>query len=842
MSVVGYMMDKTNPFASLFLINGKAMPWIENGSQYIDYYEGNAEGSVCNPGRDYQEKTEQLVRSTRNANGQVIAQVINRRLNKFDNLYWPYLSAESVTWLKQQIAQFNCKLTYWDSELGSVITREYYWGDFEATPCEWSTILIEGYYMKKPTHYKDVKCNLIDRRVLERSIIMALEQKYLNVQLRQEAYLEIMMYVPDTSVRISSVSSNDILSYSNINAITNIKQYSSTTIATLEENLWLLNGKFPNIVDGTTTPGYISDSMSDDDGEFEENPKIIVNLSNTSHIEDFSIMLNPSTPSAYPVDINIYAYNGDTLVRTFTKNIITYTQTINNEGETVVTTSLLETLPSVLFEMNIDNITKLEIEFVGTRYPHRRIRVSTLLFGKMIYLDQNKIISSDFMDKTSYACDTIPSRIFKFDLNNYAHKYDVDNPNNTYINLDSRTIVQFRSGYNVYGYKKDEHDNLVLDSNGYPIIENPYRLSEIEWDDWKELRLVNVYANSDESVTFECGSTLDIMDKIYTQEYFNGNNRTVGEIADDILSFCGMDLSTIEWSSDGIKKPTYDGNILLPYEQWEDTSYRDYEICTVLPESPCREIIQLLAFSVGATILIKDNGKIKFANLDINKPSTFTHQFEWTYKDFEDIPEAEQLESISSLNDLSLPKYTSRLDNSEGVKEIGTMEISAINAEVTYSECSPTGASVSQDDTSGATVQSSNLFARRGILNIGGLVEGSPAKVVIYGYPIITDVVQERNVTSETLVLDTKLMNYDVSTYYSSGNVKQSDQIKRKYLEWYKKKFKYKIKTRGEPLVDAGDYGIVQTQFTEEMPVYILQNHWTFDGTWAGDMEVITLD
>ena len=119
---------------------------------------------------------------------------------------------------------------------------------------------------------------------------------------------------------------------------------------------------------------------------------------------------------------------------------------------------------------------------------------------------------------------------------------------------------------------------------------------------------------------------------------------------------------------------------------------------------------------------------------------------------------------------------------------------------------------------------------------------GTEAKIEILGYPIKTKQLQERNVTSDSLVLDTQIMQYDVSTYNQGGTVAQTEQIKRKYLEWYKRKFKYTFTSRGEPLVNAGDYGIIQTQFTEQMPVYILQNHWTFDGAWDGDMEVIALD
>ncbi len=153
----------TNPFAPLFLINGKKMPYWEP-TDYAYAPDGSKHSCVANPKNNYVEKSEQLVRSTRNANGQVIAQKINRRLNKFDSLSWPILSRAQVNWLKKEIAKFECQLSYWDDEVEGWVTRRYYWGDFEATPFEWETVKMEGsdFYFKRPTAYKDVKCNLID--------------------------------------------------------------------------------------------------------------------------------------------------------------------------------------------------------------------------------------------------------------------------------------------------------------------------------------------------------------------------------------------------------------------------------------------------------------------------------------------------------------------------------------------------------------------------------------------------------------------------------------------------------------------------------------------------------
>lgn len=648
-------------------------------------------------------------------------------------------------------------------------------------------------------------------------------ENHLKAQLRQEGYLEIIMYTPDPNARINSITSNDQLDICNISTLADIKKYTNITVATLEENLWLLNGRFPVYQNGKVD-GYISNSISNENGEFVTNPKVNIQLNNTLDMEDFSVILNPAVPTGYPRSIKIYCYDKDnTQIGEFIQDLMWQEDTgeVDEENNPIMKTVILDTLPSVNFNINLKNVYKLECEFIGTKYGHRRIRVSSIMFGKTMYLNQDQILSADYTDKTSFVPDTLPSRTFSFDMNNYEGTYNVDNPENSYLSLDKRTRVQFRNGYNVAGYKYDE-DGYVIMQNGFPVINNEDGGEEIEWDDWKEVRLIRVSANADESATFECGSLLDVMEDTYTQEVFEGNDRTVERIVNDVLTFQGLDESTIEWSSDGSKL------------------YKDYLIDTVLPELTCRELIQRIAFSIGATLLIKDDGKIKFANLNLKDPATFTHQFEWDYKDFESIPAAEQLESINNEKELSIPKYYSTLKRDGNISFGGrndqtiitTVECTAMSQEVTYSECLANGARISEKDTSGATIRNDyQLFARRGIINLAGLVTGKTASVDIIGYPIVTETIQERNVTSDSLVLDTQLIKED-----------PDNKIKKKYLEWYKKKFKYNITTRGEPLVDAGDYGIIQTQFTEKMPVYILQNHWSFNGTWSGDMEVIALD
>ena len=698
-------------------------------------------------------------------------------------------------------------------------------------------------------------------------------ENHLKARTRKEGYIDIIMYTPDTNIQVSSVTSTDKLSICDINAVTDLDKYNSGTVATLEENLWLLDGRFI-VYQGTPINGYISESVSDENGKFKTNPKMKVNLAHVSNIENFSVMLNPAVPSAYPKSIIVHCYNAsDTEVATFTKKI---------EWEDTSGSHILETLPSVNFEINTNNISYLEIEFVKTRFRHRRIRVSTIMFGKTIYLDQDAVLNVDFDDKTSYVCDTLPSRTFRFDVNNYDGFYNIDNPENGYINLTRQTRIRFRNGYNVFGYEynsdgtvkmEDEFEYTtveqpVYDDKGNPVVDedgNPvthyvgvatvkranafpvinYELgegTEIEWDSWKELRLMDVSANADESATFTCGSLLDVMEETYTTDIYPNGERRVAEIINDVLVYEGFDLNSVEFSTDA-----------------NNTNFGDYRINVPIPEVTCKEVLQLLAFSVGATLLIKDNGHIKFANLNISDPTTFTNSYTWHYTDFESIPAAEQLDTVSNLSQISMPKYYAGLEQKGDInnfvsnnsaitmgnvysncKVITTATCTSVSNEVTYSDAYVIGARLS-DENSQSVLQAVSLgtirlYSKRGLISLIGFSGGEEVKVEIIGYPIEIKTIQERNVTSDSLVLNTQVMQYDITVNNTS------EYIKRKYLEWYKKKFKYTYNGRGEPLVNAGDYGVIQTQFSAEMPVYILRNHWTFDGTWSGDMEVIALD
>lgn len=120
---------------AFFAINGKELPYPATGLQV---------------------QRQQLVDSKRNAAGEVVAQKINRRLFKFNNLKWAHLTADQWRDILVEIEKFEGELSFWDVMTGQIITKKVYWGDcsediFKINP-KTGEIL----------EYTNCTCNLID--------------------------------------------------------------------------------------------------------------------------------------------------------------------------------------------------------------------------------------------------------------------------------------------------------------------------------------------------------------------------------------------------------------------------------------------------------------------------------------------------------------------------------------------------------------------------------------------------------------------------------------------------------------------------------------------------------
>lgn len=76
-----------------------------------------------------EQEGQQLVDSTRNANGEVVAQKINRRQVKL-SMTWKVIYPSELKKVLGCIESFSGTVRYYDAKTGDFISRQMYWGDY----------------------------------------------------------------------------------------------------------------------------------------------------------------------------------------------------------------------------------------------------------------------------------------------------------------------------------------------------------------------------------------------------------------------------------------------------------------------------------------------------------------------------------------------------------------------------------------------------------------------------------------------------------------------------------------------------------------------------------------
>ena len=188
-------------------------------------------------------------------------------------------------------------------------------------------------------------------------------QTDLNESLRGLTNVDIIMFLPDKNVSFPSNAvaiNNQPLSYT-----TNLQS------ATFENNSWILDGSFMSPSQaygggGDSYTGYISNDMTDDNGNYTTNPILTVTLSATVPIiEHLSIRFAGGIDTSYPKTFEIRTYGENGLIKEHSFDMSTQTG-----------------LPLLVVEIGDENVSKVEFEFVGTVCPHRRSRLNKVMFGK----------------------------------------------------------------------------------------------------------------------------------------------------------------------------------------------------------------------------------------------------------------------------------------------------------------------------------------------------------------------------------------------------------------------------------------------------------------------------
>lgn len=378
--------------------------------------------------------------------------------------------------------------------------------------------------------------------------------------LLNESFVEISLDITDPVAQKDATSSSKDSAYiSDTTELTSEVNKPMRSYSTLEQNIWLLNGKremIPetNYADG----GYVGNVLSNEECVFDTKiPTIDIefNKVHTQIIPGITITWG-TVYNEYADHFIVTAYNGASIVAR--KEI---------QGN--------QSIVSVV-ELDIVNYNRITIEIISWCLPNHRARIDDIFIGL------NKVYSKRDLFKFSHSqsVDPISSSLPKNEI-----KFSIDNSDNSY------------NPYNIDGLAKYLTARQEVKTRyGLKLNDNT-----IEWIKGGSYYLSEWYANQNGiSAEFVARDILEFMSATYTEsedDYYDRTTstfkeRTLYDLALKVLSQAGLPLNV-----DGSKKWVIDGSL------------ENINTTAPLPKDTFANCLQLIA-NAGCCVLYPDRDGI----------------------------------------------------------------------------------------------------------------------------------------------------------------------------------------------------------------------------------------
>jgi hypothetical protein len=319
--------------------------------------------------------------------------------------------------------------------------------------------------------------------------------KQMNKIIRNRSYVEIDIISEDDGAKSDSkFTDNGRLIYSSDNDL-DIKKTFGNTYATLEFNRWFLDGSQEIYrVSSNLTQGFVSNEVSNENGEFTIPPKITRVFSQAHNIKGISLRFDSRTGEV-PRSVSVDFYYNNILVDTLVGSDI-------NTDEIAIRKDL--------------TIDKMEIKVIKT-IPYRRARIEHVWFGIAILIKNENINKVSVKSDIDPISRRLPIQTLNFSLIDFDRKYDFENPVGIFylMNLQIPTSVRF-------GYELDDKSVYWLDEDNYFLTSTP--------------KLKNGMAK------FKCEKRLSQMNDIFYKGVFN-ENKSLTDLIYDVASDAGINES-----------------------------------------------------------------------------------------------------------------------------------------------------------------------------------------------------------------------------------------------------------------------------------------------------------
>lgn len=560
---------------------------------------------------------------------------------------------------------------------------------------------------------------------------------------------------PETNPDLSSNSEEIFSDLDNIKETT-IPQ--SKNYATLEKNFWLLNDSQPIYGSEEFEQTYVSSYMSDKNCLFSDKARIT--LTSSVYLTTLGLtMVFDSIDKNYAKKLKVKAYRDSTMIMDKDYTLSSYSDRL-------------------IFADNEELVrwNKIEIYFIESSLPYRRIRVNQLLFGIMeTYTDEN-LISAESKEKTTMINSELPTHTFKFTIDNMNKLFNPDNPQGWY-----RYILQQQPISYEWGYQLDD--------------------GTIEWILGGKMLLTGSVEVGENQVSFSTTSLINYLTKVYKKGVYNSSGRSLYDLAVDVLEDSNIDSSQ--------------------YNLWSGLKFIKTD--APLPKLEARQLLQIIATTGNCILFTNRENVINIQPFNyVLNPDGMSYDFITSNPVVK--VQSELHNTIIYINHYSKEDNVSELFKNESLEITGTKTI-----EIEYDLATDISATIT-----GGTIVNANYYGRYAILKITNTGEDT-ISLKVSGKKI-----------NNSQTIDSKQFNDDGENIEYKNDlitqmVESSKETKLKDFigNWYNNRNIYSFENRGDIVKDTREIIPIETDFSNSLIGYLVENNINYDGAWSGNSVVV---
>lgn len=329
-----------------------------------------------------------------------------------------------------------------------------------------------------------------------------------NELLVSESFVELSLKLTDPDAyEDATATSTEKAYYSNdANYLVSEVDKKVEPYATLERNLWLLDGSRKIIpASDYGEAGFVSNRQSVSTGVFNYKPLITINFSQVFTELITGVTITWSTVfEEYATDFIVTAYNNNKVVAT---------STVTNNTELKLTVY-----------MDIINYNKITVEVLKWSQPWHRARITSIQIGTDLIYTKSDIITYSHSQEVDPISAKLPISKISFAINNVDDSFNPNNGDSLAKYLMARQEIKVK-----YGYKLNDKVEWI-DSGTFYMS---------EWD----------APQNGLSADFTARDLLEFMSGTYYKGLYNPSYTTLYDLAIDVLQDADLPLD-----NDGVVK------------------------------------------------------------------------------------------------------------------------------------------------------------------------------------------------------------------------------------------------------------------------------------------------